>query len=193
MIIDEETVKKDLREHLSERRFRHSVEVALSAKRLAEKYGADPERAYAAGLLHDILKEQEKEEALAYFSGHGCSLTELERHAPKLWHAIAGSIYAEEKYGLDRELVSAIRYHTTGKETMTLLEKILFIADFISADRDYPGVDEMRKRAEVSLEYAMEEGLRFTVNELSEACRPIHPDTVSCYNAIILRKEEQNG
>ena len=67
---------------------------------------------------------------------------------------------------------------------MTLPEKILFVADFISADRDYPGVEEMRKRAAVSLESAMEEGLRFTIEDLSKACRPIHPDTVAAYNQI---------
>ena len=73
---------------------------------------------------------------------------------------------------------------------MTLTGKILFTADFISADRDYPGVDDMRRRAEDSLESAMKEGLRFTVFELSEKCVPIHPDTVDAYNFILLNERK---
>ena len=183
----------DIRAKLGDYRYRHSLCVAESARELALRYGDDPERAYVAGLLHDVLKEQPKEEALAFFKSHGVALTPVERCAPKLWHAMAGALYLEETYRLSPEQILAVRYHTTGRENMTLPEKVLFVADFISADRDYPGVEGMRKRAGVSLEYAMLEGLRFTVYELSERGAAIHPDTVACYNQIVLSERNAYG
>ena len=117
--------------------------------------------------------------------------SDVEKSAPKLWHAMAGARYLEKEYSFSEEIITAVRYHTTGRENMGLLEKILFIADFISADRNYNGVEDMRKRAEISLEYAMEEGLRFTIEDLARECRPIHPDTVACYNEIIVHLSQK--
>lgn len=185
----EDLLMKDIRERLSDFRYIHSLEVAKSCHYLAEKYGFDKEKAYLAGLSHDVLKELGKNEMLKFFENENFILSDVEKNAPKLWHAIAGALYLRKKYFLSEDIISAVRYHTTGKEDMTLLEKILFTADFISADRDYPGVDDMRRRAEVSLEYAMEEGLRFTIEDLAKECRPIHPDTLSCYNEIILNRK----
>lgn len=184
---NEQAVLNDIRERLSDFRYYHSLEVAKSAEKLAEKYGCDPEKAYIAGLSHDVLKELSEEEYFKIFSESGISLTAVEKSAPKLWHAMAGAEYLK-KYGFSEDIISAVRYHTTGKEGMSLLEKILFVADFISLDRSYNGVDDMRKRAEISLEYCMEEGLRFTIEELAAKDLPIHPDTVACYNEILMIK-----
>lgn len=189
MTTNVEILTADIRARLSDYRFTHSLNVADAAKSLAEAYGGDPERAFLTGLMHDVLKEQSREDALAFFEAHGETLTRLELNAPKLWHAMSGALYLKEVYDFPDDMTSAVRYHTTGRENMSLLEKIIFIADFISADRDYPGVEEMRQRALMSLEYAMEEGLRFTINELSEKSAPIHPDTVACYNRILLDKK----
>lgn len=182
----EEAVLKDIRERLSDFRYEHSLRVADSAVYLAEKYGWDKKKAYLAGLSHDVLKEMTEEDAEKFFAEENICLSSLEKSAPKLWHAIAGACYLRKVYGFGEDIITAVRYHTTGRENMSVGEKILFVADFISADRNYPGVDDMRRRAEVSLELAMEEGLRFTIYELSENCRPIHPDTVACYNEILL-------
>ena len=171
-------------EKLSEYRFRHSMAVAETAEKLAEKYGADPAAAYTAGVLHDILKEQPPAEALAFFEDRGVTLTPLERGAPKLWHAMAGAIYVREAFDVSVEIAEAIRWHTTGKAHMTTLEKILFVADFISEDREYPGVEDMRRRAQTSLELAMDEGLRFTIEELKSRGAPVHPDSLACYEEI---------
>ncbi len=178
----------DVKNRLSEYRFTHSMCVAESARSLARRYGWDPDAAYTAGVVHDVLKEQDKEETLAFFARHGVDLTDVERACPKLWHAMAGELYLRETYDLPEEILRAVRFHTTGRENMTLPEKILFIADFISADRDYPGADAMRERAGISLEFAMEEGLRFTIEELAARCRPIHPDTLAAYNQILTQK-----
>ncbi|MCH5197720.1 MAG: nicotinate (nicotinamide) nucleotide adenylyltransferase [Oscillospiraceae bacterium] len=189
--IDEQLLLKDVRKRLSDYRYHHSVCVAESAKELAKRFGADEYKAYIAGIAHDILKEQPEEEAKSLFDKAGVSLSELEKRSKKLWHAIAGEAYLREKYSLPEDILSAVRYHTTGKGNMTLLQKILFVADFISADREYDGVRDMRERAKESLETAMEEGLRFTIEELSAKCLPIHPDTLSAYNQILLRKEKE--
>lgn len=184
----QEEILKDIRERLSDFRYEHSLAVAESAKKLAEKYGCDEEKAYLAGISHDVLKEMKRGEFLSFFEKEEITLSEVEKNAPKLWHAIAGAGYLKKNYGLSEDIISAVRYHTTGKEGMSTLEKILFVADFISADRSYPGVEDMRKRAEISLEYAMEEGLRFTIEDLARDCFPIHPDTVACYNEILTEK-----
>ncbi len=181
-----EVYKEDITRRLSPFRLHHSFCVADCARSLSEVYGWDPEKAYVAGILHDVLKEQPEEEALAFFAARGIALTPVEKAAPKLWHAMAGAAYIEEVYGLPADIVTAVRWHTTGRAHMSLAEKILFTADFISADRDYPGVDDMRARARQSLELAMEEGLRFTIFELSERRRAIHPDTLAAYNEILL-------
>lgn len=178
-----------LRSKLSDYRMIHSLEVAKSAVYLAKKYGGDREKMYLAGLLHDILKEADKEETFFYVNKYGIKLTKLEEVTPKLWHAIVGAEYIKNELGIDDdEIITAVRYHTTGRADMTLSDKILFIADFISADRDYNGADEMRQRAEISLEHAMDMGLSFTITDLVENGRPVHPDTIDAYNDIKLQE-----
>ncbi len=178
-----------IKSKLSPYRFNHSVEVAESAVYLAEKYGGESEKMYVAGLLHDVLKEADREETFFYVDKYSISLSKLEKVTPKLWHSIVGAEFIKNELHIDDEdIVTAVRYHTTGRKDMTLGEKILFIADFISADRDYNGVDEMRQRAEKSLEYAMDFGLSFTITDLVEHGRPVHPDTVDAYNDIKLQE-----
>ena len=183
----------DIAARLDTYRLRHSHCVAAACRALAKTYGANEEDAFVAGILHDVLKQLPKEEFLAFFAAHGVRLTPAEAAAPKLWHAMAGEIYLRETYGLPEEILRAVRYHTTGRAGMSKLERVLFVADFISEDRDYPGVEDMRRRAETSLELAMEEGLRFTIFELSEQGRPIHPDTLAAYNEILLRGNKSHG
>lgn len=176
-----------LEKKLSANRLYHSKEVAKSAKRLSEKYGGDSEKMYLAGLLHDILKETGKDEIFSLCEKYNIQMTELEKCTKKLWHAMVGAEYIKNELNIsDSDILTAVRYHTTGRAGMSLDEKILFIADFISADRDYDGVESMREKAEISLEYAMEEGLSFTITELIEKGKAVHPDTLSCYNDIVL-------
>lgn len=172
-----------LRERLTERRFIHSLNVADSAKELALIYGCDPEKAYTVGLIHDCCKDEAPGLQLSYMLGNNLEMTDLEINEPKLYHAMCGSVYAKNEFGItDEDMLSAIRYHTTGRKNMSLLEKVVFIADFISAERDYNGVDVMREKAKRSLEEAIVEGLGFTITDLIERERIIHPDTVDAYN-----------
>ena len=177
-----------LKEHLSPYRLHHSLEVAKSAKYLAEKYGGDTEKCYLAGLLHDVLKEADRDEIFSLAEKYGIKMTVLEKNTKKLWHAMLGSAYIQNELGIDDEdVLTSVRYHTTGRADMTLNEKILFIADFISSDRSYDGVESMREKAEISLECAMLEGLSFTITELVEGSKAVHPDTVDAYNDIIIK------
>ncbi|MBO5065047.1 MAG: bis(5'-nucleosyl)-tetraphosphatase (symmetrical) YqeK [Clostridia bacterium] len=172
-----------LRERLTEKRFLHSLNVADSAKELALIYGCDPEKAYTVGLIHDWCKDDAPGLQLSYMLSNSLAMTELEINEPKLYHAMCGSLYARKELGItDEDMLNAIRYHTTGRKNMSILEKVVFIADFISAERDYNGVDVMREKAKRSLEEAIVEGLGFTITDLIERARIIHPDTVDAYN-----------
>ena len=175
-----------LRERLSEKRFFHSLAVAKEAVRLAEKYGADTKKAFFAGLLHDDCKDDEPNLQLQLFAEFGIILDTVEKNARKLWHARAGAVYLKEKLDVsDDEIVSAVRYHTTARANMSLLEKILYLADFTSEDRDYPGVEDMRRAVDLSLEHAMREALIFTVVDLNEKGMPIHHDTLDAYREVV--------
>ncbi len=172
---------------LTPKRFVHSLNVAREAVKLAEKYGADVTKAETAGLLHDILKDTPSDKQLKIISDFGIIMSDTELTATRFWHAVSGAIYIKIVLKTDdRDIFDAVRYHTTGRKDMSLLEKIVFIADYISEDRDYPGVDEMRRIAYESLDKAIVEGLAFTISDLVERREPIVPDTIDAYNDAVL-------
>ena len=178
-----------LRDRLSAYRLHHSFCVADCAKELAGRYGYDCEKAYTVGLLHDVMKDSPKSEQLQAIEKAGIILTDEELHNPKLWHTIAGYAYLKnEKLISDEDSLNAVRYHTTGRRGMSLLEKIIYIADFASADRTYNGIEKMRTLSEQSLEEAMYFGLTFTISDLCEKGGLIHPDSIGCYNEIVINR-----
>ena len=171
---------------LSEKRFEHSLNVAQEAVKLAKKYGADPEKAEAAGILHDILKDTPADKQLKIISDFGIIMNDVELSVKKSWHAISGAAYIRGVLRVeDEEIIDAVRYHTTGRHNMTVLEKVVFVADFISKDRDSPGVEEMRKTAYKSLDRAIVEGIAFTVSALLKDREPVVPETVDAYNDAV--------
>ena len=175
----------EIKKHLTPSRFYHSLNVAYEAYRLAGIYKADREKAFTAGLLHDIMKDTPKQEQLKIITDDGIILTPTEKSSTKTWHQLSGAVYIKKYLGVkDEDIISAVRYHTTGRENMTLLEKVVYIADYISADRRYPGVERMREKAYRSLDEAMLEGLQFTVIENVKKGFPIHEDSVKAYNFI---------
>ncbi len=188
---------EEIKKRLSEHRFYHSLNVAESAKQLAEKYGADQEKAFTAGLVHDIMKDTDRGAQLEIMKKGGYCLTDVELANRKLWHAMSGEAFLRVELGVtDAEILSAVRCHTTAKANMTLLEKVLYIADYISADRDYEDVDIIREKAQRSLEEAMLYGLRFTIIENIRDGRLIHPDSIYAYNEVALgekRKEKTDA
>lgn len=186
--MDYNKINEILKQNLKEKRYIHSLCVADEAKRLALKYGADSEKAYLAGLVHDITKNRTTDEQLHFFTRFGIMLDDITKNSEKLWHAVTGAAYIENVLGItDKEILSAVRYHTTAKANMTVLEKVLYLADFTSSDRDYSDVDVMRRLVDISLMDAMEYALSYTINELIEKKKQIHPDTVAAYNEIMKR------
>lgn len=181
-----------LKQRLTPSRLYHSICVAEQAKKLAEIFGGDEEKAYTAGLIHDIMRYEPPENMLKLIDEDGkYKLTELERKITVTLHAVAGEVYLRKNLGVtDEEILSAVRYHTTGKADMTLLEKIIYVADLTSEDRDYPDVEEVRETALQSLEKATLRGLSFTIESNAQRNRPIHIDTVNAYNYLAERIEE---
>lgn len=184
---DYEALKLILKQRLNEKRYYHSLCVADEAKRLAEKYGGNAEKAYLAGLLHDITKNAPEDEHLKIFADFGIIPNEIEKGAEKLWHAMSGAAYVEHILGInDPEIIDAIRYHTTAKANMSLLAKILYLADFTSADRDYTDVDVIREYVDESLQKAFVYALQYSIKDLVEQARAVHLDTVAAYNEAVL-------
>lgn len=186
-----EEYKALLQSRLDEKRYYHSLCVADEARRLACKYGADADKMYLAGLLHDITKNETAEEQLQMFKECGIILTDVEKMSPAVWHAYTGALFVENKLKIDdRDIVSAIKYHSTGKADMTLPQKIVYIADLTSRDRNYPDVEVTRQLLEESLDKAILYVLKFTLKNLSDKNLVIHPDTLDAYNYLIINSKE---
>ncbi len=184
---DYEALKSILKSRLNEKRYYHSLCVAKEAERLAEKYGGDAEKACLAGLLHDITKNAQDEEHLKIFREFGIILSDVEKNAKKLWHAMSGAEYVKHVIGIsDPDIIDAIRYHTTAKADMSLLAKILYLADFTSEDRDYEDVDIIRGYVDESLEKAFVYALQYSITDLVNQGRAVHEDTVRAYNQAVL-------
>ncbi len=186
-------VRQLLRSKLDDYRFTHSLNVADSARELARLYGADEEKAYFAGLTHDIMKNATKDEQLQIMEKGGIILSQAERNNPKLWHAMAGECYLRTQMCItDPEILGSVRYHTTGKEGMSLLEKIIYVADYISAERNYPDVGVMRDLAlNHSLEEASLYSLQYTFMKLTPEKGIIHTDSVDFYNELIINERSE--
>ena len=184
--------KEIVKQSMSKSRYIHSVNVSKKAVELAKLYNADVKKCEVAGILHDITKEAVREEQLKLIEKSDIILTDLEMQTSKLWHAITGSIYVKDILKIeDTEIIDAIRYHTTGRANMGLIEKIIYTADFISDERDYKDVDVIRKLAEKSLEEAMLYGVSYTIKDLVNRGITVEPNTVDLYNELTLNKNKE--
>lgn len=170
--------------YLKYKRIPHVLGTEQEAIRLAERYGADVEKARVAALLHDCTKKLNMEEQLALCSHYGIELDELEQKALKLLHAKTGAAIARDVFGVDEEIYHAIWWHTTGHAGMTLLEKIIYLADYIEPSRDFPGVDKLRKVCYEDLDKGLLMGLDMTIQEMTEMGNPVHRATVEARDAL---------
>lgn len=188
-MIDFEKYENLIKSRLSEYRYIHSMNVSKSAVSLAEKYSADPEKARLAGILHDVMKEEELSVQYDYIRKNGEKLTAARLLNNSVIHQMSGAAYCRLELGIDdKDVLGAIRYHTTGRRDMILLEQVVYTADFISADRNYPDVEKMRELADESLDEAMLYSLKYTINKLVGAELIVEPDTLECYNFILEKK-----
>lgn len=170
--------------YLKYRRIPHVLGTESEAVRLAERWGADVEKARVAALLHDCTKKLTMPEQLALCAQYGIELDELERQALKLLHARTGAAIARDVFGVDEEICSAIRWHTTGRAGMTLLEKIIYLADYIEPTRDFPGVDKLRRLCYDNLDAGLLLGLSMTVEEMNAMGNPVHRATLEARDAL---------
>lgn len=172
---------------LQEKRFRHTLGVVDAAQKLAMHYGVSVRKAVIAAFLHDITKEESVDQQLQYCVEFGILLSDFESNSPKLLHALTAAGYAEHRLHVtDPEILSAVRYHTTGRRDMTALEKVTYLADFIEVNRDFPGVEKVRAVAYDGLDKAMIAALSNTICEVAGKLSLLHPDTVECYNQLIM-------
>lgn len=186
MVYDIEYLTSVIRKRLSDYRFHHSVCVSECAAKLAKCYGADEEKARVAGILHDAMKEASADEQLEVIEKAGMKISDFEKNQLKFYHQISGSAFAKVELGItDEEILGAIRYHTTGKADMSLMEQIIYLADFISDDRDYDDIDNIRKEAEKGKEYGMLYATAYTIKSVVKKGKFLHPDTVNAYNWLL--------
>ena len=166
--------------HLKYKRVPHVLATEQEAIRLAERYGEDVTKARVAALLHDTTKKLDMEEQMALCRKYDIRLDELEQKALKLLHAKTGAAIARDVYGVDDDIYTAIFWHTTGHARMTRLEKIIYLADYIEATRDFPGVEELRRVCyEEGLDAGMVLGLSMTVEEMKARGNPVHSATLA--------------
>jgi nicotinate-nucleotide adenylyltransferase len=184
------TITAFLERTLSKKRFQHSCNVARAAKQLAQRYGADQENAYFAGLVHDICKEMDMEEQRRLMLAGDFAPDEAELHSKKLWHGIAGAYFLRTEFGVtDWDILLAVRFHAVGRQDMSLLEEIIYMADMISEERDYKGVARMRKLAFEDLQEAMLEALEDAIASVLKKQGMIPQYTIAAYNGYLLKKE----
>ncbi len=172
-----------LKEDISKKRYLHSVGVSDTAACLAMRYGYDIRKAALAGLLHDCAKGLDEEQLIETVMKKGIEISPIERDNPELLHSKAGSVIAGEKYGIDdEEILSSIFWHTTGKPDMTLLEKIIFIADYIEPNRkNIPEIESIRKIAFTDIDAAIAMAARNSIEYLKRTSRQIDRITVDTY------------
>ena len=167
--------KELVRSRLSDKRYEHTLNVKKMAVKLAKIYGEDEERAALAALLHDSAKEISKDE-----------MREILRAYPQ--YGVCAAILARTQWGVtDEAVLSAIACHTAGKPGMTRLDKILYLADMTSAERDWPGVEKLRKLEKKNLDAAMLAALKQTNDFVLSQGKPLDPMSKAAYEDILAR------
>ena len=171
---------------LSKKRFKHTLGVVESATHLAKLYGVDVEKARLAALLHDCAKELPLQDMQNLVKSESYDADQELLSNGNLLHGLAGMIRAKKEFSIfDDEVLEAIRVHTTGKVHMSTLDKVIFLADYIEPNRNFPGVERAREIAHVSLNQAVAYETAHTVEHLAHKGLPIFPQTIETYNAYV--------
>lgn len=185
-------IQKKLKKELKPNRFEHTLNVVASALKLADIYPCDSDKVRYAALLHDCAKNYSDTQLLETAEKYYLKVDEITKREPQLLHGPVGAVVARMEYGIeDKEILGAIKYHTTGRKNMSVLEKIIYLADFIEPGRNYPGVDQLRIMAFEDLDEAMIQAFTNTVRYISSIGGLIHERTVSARNYLILEKMDR--
>jgi predicted HD superfamily hydrolase involved in NAD metabolism len=182
----EKQIQNYLVENLKTKRYEHSLSVRDTAIKLAKLYDEDVEKAKIAALVHDCAKNMSDEEILSMAESHKMEINGVCKESPQLLHGAAAAIIAKEKMGIeDEEVLNAVIYHTTGKKDMNMLEKIIYIADYIEPLRNFPGVEALRKATCEDLDKALLMSFDSAIKFVIEKEQLIHIDTIEGRNFII--------
>lgn len=186
-----EQIKEEVKNNMSEKRFRHSCGVAKRAVELAKIYGYDEEIAQKVGIAHDIAKEMPQDLALKYIQENNIIFDEIEKEEPALWHSKIGADIAEKKFGFTKEMKQAIIYHTTGNVNMNVLDKIIYLADKTEEGRTKINLEEANKISNENLDEGMLYVAKYSVEYSLKKNSLIHPDTIYLINKIINQKKNK--
>ncbi len=192
--MEREAYERLMKGHLGDRLYRHSVGVAETAAALAVRYGGDRQRAYLAGLLHDYGKAYTREELCQKAELLGLRLDRITLAEKRLLHAPVGAALLQHELGLtDPAVLKAVAYHTTGREKMSLLEKVLYLADLIEPERDFDGVEKLREIAFTCLDAALLAAVDQTIQSVIRRGLLLHPRSIYFRNSLLASLRENGG
>lgn len=181
-MIKYEELCSEVKNVLSEKRFKHSERVVKRAIEYAEIYNVDIETVKLVAISHDIAKELSEEQNQKYISKYNIELDDMEKLNKSLLHAIIGSYICKEKYNFTDDMVNSVRYHTTGRENMSMLEKIIYLADTTEEGREEYLKNECVDTIKKDIDKGMMEVSKWVINKLLKSDKVIHLDTIKCYN-----------
>lgn len=188
--MDLNKIQEQVKSTLSEERYIHSVGVMHKAEELARKYGQgiNIKKVKLTAIIHDIAKEMSDKECYDYIEQHNIQIDDIERENTNLLHAIIGAEITK-KYGFDNEMKNAIRNHTTANINMSILDKIIFVADAIEPNRKFKDLQYAIELADKSLDEAIIYILNLNIKECIEKGKTIHPNSILARNEIILKSK----
>lgn len=179
-----EKIKDDLKNTLSQFRYEHSIRVAETARSLAEHYNIDAEKAYIAGVVHDIAKEFSNEENKKWIQKYNLPKELLDPKYKEIIHADIGAVVVKELYGFDNEICNAVKYHTIGNISMSLFDKIIFIADLIGRKISNPKIEEIRRLAYQNIDLAVKKSLINQKEILENKGEIFHPNSLELLKSL---------
>ena len=187
-MIKYEELYEIVKSKLSEKRFNHTLGVVQRAVEYSEVYNEDIEKTKLAAILHDIAKEIPKEESYEMLKNYDVRLDDVENRNFNLVHGILGAAIAKNEYKMDDDIVNAIRYHTTGRKNMSLLEKIIYLADATEPNRKYKSnindlsLDELVDLIKTDIDKGLEYTLKWNIEDVLRKDYLVHIDSVEAYN-----------
>lgn len=188
-----ENIKNEIKLILSEKRFEHSLKVELEAVKLAQIYGSDVEKTRVAAIAHDFAKSYSDQELIKMAQNYGMNIDEIQINFPQLLHGPVAAHICREKFGvIDKDILNAISNHTTGRKGMSLLEKIIYIADVIEPGRYFPGINDIRNTVLNDIDSALLLACNSTLIYITQENYLIHPLTIEFRNSLLLKGGKAN-
>lgn len=192
-LLEIKDIQRVLREAVGAKRYAHSLGVMDTAMKLANKYNYDTDKAALAGLIHDCGKLEDDKEIIEMAEKTGVIQDSIMFNNPSLLHGPLGAILAKEIYGInDEDILEAISCHTTGRINMSILDKIIYISDYIEPSRSFPGVEKMRNIAYVDLDKALLMAMENSIMHIINKGLLLHNNTVNARNDLIVNLK-RNG